>query len=97
MNAIRVQGSFIAGEWERMHSENAGIGLQGVPAGPESGGTLVIRTWFEPDEVPPGFRARITYGPAVGAETTLYAANPDGALSIVREWLQTQTAGHGGG
>jgi hypothetical protein len=77
--------TFIAGEWEHMHMENSGPGPQTVPAGPDPGGTLVIRTW-------------LTYGPAVGGDqTTVYAANPDGALSVVRQWLQTQTAGHGGG
>ena len=90
--------TFITGEWEHMHMENSGPGPQAVPAGPDPGGTLVIRTWLESGEVPPGFRARITYGPAVGGDqTTVYAANPDGALSVVRQWLQTQTAGHGGG
>jgi hypothetical protein len=53
-------------------------------------GTLVIRTWYEPDQVP-GFRARITYsqGPD-GDPATVAVADPDEALSVVRQWLFAQ-------
>lgn len=52
-----------------------------------STGTLVIRTWHEPDQVP-GFRARVTYsrGPN-GEANTVSTADPDEALRIVRRWL----------
>jgi hypothetical protein len=50
-------------------------------------GTLVIRTWYEPDQVH-GFRARLTFsqGPD-GEPNTVATADPDEALSIVRQWL----------
>lgn len=56
------------------------------PAIPPTG-TLVIRTWHEPDQVH-GFRARLTYsqGPD-GEPKTIATANPDEALSFVRQWL----------
>jgi hypothetical protein len=53
-------------------------------------GALVIRTWYEPDQVP-AFRARLTYsrGPD-GEPNTVSTADPDEALSIVRRWLFAQ-------
>lgn len=60
---------------------------------PAAGDTLVIRTWLEHGEAPPSFRARITYGAGVEAgQTSVYAADPDKVLSLVRQWLQAQTA-----
>jgi hypothetical protein len=59
-------------------------------------GTLVIRTWYEPDQVH-GFRARLTYsrGPE-GEPDSVSTADPDEAVSIVRQWLLSQpgSAGH---
>ncbi|RKR13711.1 hypothetical protein [Arthrobacter oryzae] len=53
-------------------------------------GTLVIRTWHEPDQTP-DFRARISYSQAPGDEpTTVSTANPDEVLSVVRQWLLDQ-------
>jgi hypothetical protein len=53
-------------------------------------GTLVIRTWYEPDQVP-GFRARLTYGRGPGGETnTVASADPNEVLSLVRQWLFAQ-------
>jgi hypothetical protein len=53
-------------------------------------GTLVIRTWYEPDQVS-GFRARVMYGRGPDGETNKTAsANPDEVLSIVRAWLSAQ-------
>lgn len=53
-------------------------------------GTLVIRTWHEPDQTP-GFRARVTYSQAPGDEpSTVSTADPDEVLSVVRQWLSAQ-------
>lgn len=57
------------------------------------GGTLVIRTWHEHPAQLSGFRARITFGPALGNEhTTVSTADPDQVLRVVQQWLLTQTA-----
>jgi hypothetical protein len=59
-------------------------------------GTLVIRTWYEPDQVS-GFRARVMYGRDPEGETNKTAsANPDEVLSIVREWLSAQPGSSSG-
>jgi hypothetical protein len=53
-------------------------------------GTLVIRTWHEPDQTP-SFRARITYSQAPGDEPTMVStADQDEVLSVVRQWLSAQ-------
>ncbi|MET3176759.1 UNVERIFIED_ORG: hypothetical protein ABIB52_004634 [Arthrobacter sp. UYCu721] len=53
-------------------------------------GTLVIRTWYEPDQVQ-GFRARVLYGQGPGNEpNTVSTADPDEVLNVVREWLSSQ-------
>jgi hypothetical protein len=71
-------------------------GQEGHPGVPD-GGTLVIRTWHEHHAQLPGFRARITYGPALGNEhTTVSTADPDQVLRVVQQWLLTQTAAPGG-
>lgn len=58
-------------------------------------GTLVIRTWYEPDQVP-AFRARLTYSRRPDGESnTVSTADPDEALSIVRHWLFTQPGSPG--
>ncbi|MDQ0078275.1 hypothetical protein [Arthrobacter oryzae] len=60
------------------------------PAMP-SMGTLVIRTWHEPDQRP-SFRARITYGEEPSGERrTVSTADPEKVLSVVRQWLSGQT------
>jgi hypothetical protein len=78
-----------------MTSDNRPSGISGSnPGGTDSatppGGTLVIRTWYEPDQEP-GFRARLTFsrGPA-GEPDTVAAADPAEVLSIVRQWLFAQ-------
>jgi hypothetical protein len=54
-------------------------------------GTLVISTWREPDQVP-SFRARITYSQNPDdAPGTVSTADPDEAVSVVRQWLTAQT------
>ena len=54
-------------------------------------GTLVLRTWYEPDQVQ-GFRARLTYiRDPEGELNTVSTADPDEALSIVRQWLFAQS------
>lgn len=59
------------------------------PAAPPVG-TLVIRTWNEPDQEP-GFRARITFSQAPGVEpSSVGSADPDEVLSIVRRWLASK-------
>jgi hypothetical protein len=81
-----------------MHEDHAQAGPHAQEANPAASGTLVIRTWLEHGEVPPGFRARITYGPAAGAEHVIASvADPDGVLNVVRQWLQTQAAAQGRG
>ena len=77
-----------------MNKDDSGTGpYGGKEVRPATDGTLVISTWLEYGQVPPGFRARITYGPAGGAErATVSTADPDRVLDIVRQWLQTQTA-----
>ncbi|MET3721457.1 MULTISPECIES: hypothetical protein [unclassified Arthrobacter] len=65
-----------------------------VPSDPTmlSMGTLVIRTWNEPDQTP-GFRARLTYSQAPDAEpSSISTADPDEVLSVVRQWLSTRSA-----
>lgn len=53
-------------------------------------GTLVIRTWHEPDQTP-GFRARLTFSQNPGDKPgTLSTADPDEILSVVREWLSAE-------
>jgi hypothetical protein len=53
-------------------------------------GTLVIRTWGEPNQLP-GFRARLTYGHDLNNPTkTFSTADPEEALSFVRQWLFDQ-------
>jgi len=50
-------------------------------------GTLVIRTWNEPDQTP-GFRARLTYSHSPGVKPkTVYTADPEEVVSFVRQWL----------
>lgn len=53
----------------------------------EALGTLVIRTWWEPDHAH-GFRARVTSTPlAEAGPTTVTTADPEEALAVVRRWL----------
>jgi hypothetical protein len=53
-------------------------------------GTLVIRTWHEPDQAP-GFRARIIYSRAPADEpNTVSTADKDEVLRVVRQWLFAQ-------
>ena len=67
----------------------SGVSDESDPAMP-SMGTLVIRTWHEPDQTP-GFRARITYSKAPDDEpSTVATADPDEVLSVVRQWLSAQ-------
>ena len=67
----------------------SGISDESDPAMPAMG-TLVIRTWHEPDQTP-GFRARIIYSQAPGDEpTTVSTADRNEVLSVVRQWLFAQ-------
>lgn len=60
-------------------------------------GTMVIRTWTEPDQTP-GFRARLTYSQSPTSEPkTLYTVDPDEVLGAVREWLVSQSETPSGG
>jgi hypothetical protein len=53
--------------------------------------TLVIRTWNEPNQKS-GFRARITYIQHPGDQpTTVSTADPEEVVSVVRQWLLTQS------
>jgi len=57
------------------------------PSRPEAHGTLVIRTWWEPDHVH-GFRARVTSTPfAEAGPATVTSADPEEVLDVVRRWL----------
>lgn len=54
-------------------------------------GTLVIRTWSGSHQTP-AFLARVTYSQGHDGEPILVTtADPVEILSIVREWLSTQT------
>ncbi|WP_461190073.1 hypothetical protein [Arthrobacter sp. Z4-13] len=71
--------------------------LSGLPGGGESDrampsmGTLVIRTWNEPDQAQ-GFRARLTYSVSPTAEPeAVYTVDPDEVLRLVRQWLHSQS------
>ncbi|MCI9870527.1 hypothetical protein [Arthrobacter humicola] len=67
----------------------SGISVESDPAMPGMG-TLVIRTWHEPDQTP-GFRARIIHSQAPDDEpTTVSTADRDEVLSVVRQWLFAQ-------
>lgn len=69
-----------------------GDGRGGIPEVPGAG-TLVIQTWQDYGEQPPGFRARITYGPMISDERiTVSAADRDKILHVVQQWLLTQFA-----
>jgi hypothetical protein len=70
--------------------------LSGPPGGDESDratpsmGTLVIRTWNEPDQAP-GFRARLTFSQVPTADpATVYAVDPEEVLRLVRQWVLSQ-------
>ncbi|MCU1548222.1 MAG: hypothetical protein JWO29_1173 [Arthrobacter sp.] len=53
-------------------------------------GTLVIRTWNEPDQTP-GFRARLSFSQRLDDQpSTIATADPEEVLSVVRQWLFTQ-------
>ena len=53
-------------------------------------GTLVIRTWDEPDQTP-SFRARLTYSQAPDDDpTSTCTADPEELLSVVRQWLSAR-------
>lgn len=49
-------------------------------------GTLVIRTWWEPDHVH-GFRARVTSQLPEAGQATVTTADPEEVLAVVRRWL----------
>lgn len=66
--------------------------MEGTPdeAAP-SMGTLVIRTWTEATRTSQ-FRARLTYSPSPSVDpTTIYTADPDEVLDLVRHWLLAQS------
>jgi hypothetical protein len=87
------------GDGRRLRAGNAMTNVDGPSGMPDqdetdSGtppmGTLVIRTWYEPHQMP-SFRARITYSQVPGNDpVTVVAADPDAALSVVRQWLFAQ-------
>lgn len=53
-------------------------------------GTLIIRTWYEPDQAS-GFRARITHSQKPGEEpTSTSTADPAEVLNVVQQWLATR-------
>ena len=56
----------------------------GAPS--QTHGTLVIRTWWEPDHVH-GFRARVTSQLPEAGQTTVTTADPEEVLAVVRRWL----------
>lgn len=59
------------------------------PGVPASGGTLVIRTWTEPDGEH-GFRARVTYSEGSGQHGSLSTVDREEVLHAVRQWLAAQ-------
>ena len=67
---------------------SAGDGTDsGAPS--QTQGTLVIRTWWEPDHVH-GFRARVTSQLPESGQTTVTTADPEEVLAVVRHWLLTR-------
>lgn len=69
----------------------SGISEEGSDLAMPSMGTLIIRTWHDPDQTP-GFRARVTYSQAPSGEpSTVSTADPDKVLSVVRQWLSAQS------
>lgn len=53
-------------------------------------GTLVIRTWDEPDQTP-SFRARLTYSRAPDdVPGTVSTADPEEVVNLVRQWLNAR-------
>jgi len=73
-----------------MRSDDGSSGMSAQDSGTPPVGTLVIRTWYESDQVP-GFRARITYSQEPDHDhATVVAADVDEALSVVRRWLFAQ-------
>ncbi|MDQ0869521.1 hypothetical protein QFZ70_001994 [Arthrobacter sp. V1I9] len=54
-------------------------------------GTLVIRTWSEPDQSQ-RFRARVTYSQSPTSEPRIvYTVDPEEVLTAVRQWLRPQS------
>jgi len=53
------------------------------------GGTLVIRTWSEPDGEH-RFRARVTYSEGAGRHGSLATVDREEVLHAVRQWLAAQ-------
>jgi hypothetical protein len=71
-------------------ADDGGTGAADGGGGALGGGTMVIRTWFEPNGQS-SFRARITYGKATGAEPRRIAtADREEVLDVVRQWLDAQ-------
>ncbi|MCU1519557.1 MAG: hypothetical protein JWQ75_4278 [Pseudarthrobacter sp.] len=67
--------------------QSGSAGGPGTDSAAPSLGTLVIRTWWEPDHAQ-GFRARVTSTrlPETGS-TTVTTADPEEVLAAVRQWL----------
>jgi len=75
------------------HDAELSGGSDQDPAKSEGGptGSLVIGTWNEADQES-GFRARITYIRHSGDQpTTVLTADPEEVMSVVRQWLLTQS------
>lgn len=72
-----------------MRMDDGGADAPDAVDGAAAGGTLVIRTWFEPGREP-GFRARIIYSQAAGGQSSVAASDREEVLEVVRQWLEAQ-------
>jgi hypothetical protein len=73
----------------------SGVAGDGTDSATLSLGTLVIRTWLEPEHEH-GFRARVTVTRVPDAgPTTVTTADPQEVLAVVRQWLLTRPGASG--
>jgi hypothetical protein len=73
----------------------SGVAGDGTDSAALSLGTLVIRTWVEPEHGH-GFRARVTATQVPDAgPMTVTTADPEEVLAVVRQWLLTRPGAGG--
>jgi hypothetical protein len=73
----------------------SGVAGDGTDSAALSLGTLVIRTWLEPEHEH-GFRARVTATRVPDAgPTTVNTTDPEEVLAVVRQWLRTRPGASG--
>lgn len=73
----------------------SGVAGDGKDSAALSLGTLVIRTWREPEHAH-GFRARVTATQVPDAgPATITTTDPEEVLAVVRQWLLTRPGASG--